>query len=40
MKTWPKDDSVADMKEALPELKKAAAEKAKTDKAKAKEKAK
>jgi len=40
MKTWPKDDSVADMKEALPELKKAAAEKAKADKAKAKEKAK
>jgi len=40
MKTWPKDDSVAEMKESLPELKKAAAEKAKTDKAKAKEKAK
>jgi len=39
MKTWPKDDSVVDMKEALPELKKAAAEKAKADKAKAKEKA-
>ena len=40
MKTWPKDDSVAEMKESLPELKKAAAEKAKADKAKAKEKAK
>ena len=40
MKTWPKDDAVADMKDALPELKKAAAEKAKADKAKAKEKAK
>jgi len=38
MKTWPKDDSVADMKESLPDLKKAAAEKAKAAKEKAKEK--
>ena len=38
VKTWPKDDSVADMKESLPDLKKAAAEKAKAAKEKAKEK--
>lgn len=38
MKTWPKDDAVAGFKEMLPELKKAASEKAKADKSKAKDK--
>jgi len=37
-KTWPKDDAVAGFKASIPDLKKAAAEKAKADKAKAKEK--
>jgi hypothetical protein len=40
MKTWPKDEAVAEFKESLPEIKKAAAEKAKADKSKAKDKAK
>ena len=40
MKTWPKDDAVAELKEMIPELKGKAKEKAKADKAKAKEKAK
>ena len=40
MKTWPKDDAVAELKEMIPELKEKAKEKAKNDKAKAKEKAK
>ena len=38
MKTWPKDDAVAGYKEEMSDLKKAAAEKAKADKAKTKEK--
>ena len=37
VKTWPKDDSVAEMKDAIADLKKAAAEKAKAAKEKAKE---
>ena len=32
IKTWPKDDSAKDYKASLPELKKAAAEKAKAEK--------
>ncbi|MBR1921898.1 MAG: hypothetical protein IJ829_07870 [Kiritimatiellae bacterium] len=40
LKTWPKDDAAADYKAAVPELKKAAAERAKEEKARAKEKAK
>ena len=39
-KTWPKDESVAEFKASIPDLKKAAAEKKAADKAKAKEKAK
>ena len=38
IKTWPKDDSAKEYKEAIADLKKAAAEKAKAAKAKAKEK--
>ena len=38
MKTWPKDDAVAEYKEALSDLKKAASEKAKADKSKPKDK--
>jgi len=40
MKTWPKDDAAAELKEMIPELKEKAKEKAKSDKTKAKEKAK
>ena len=40
IKTWPKDDAVAEFKEMIPELKEKAKEKLKADKAKAKEKAK
>ena len=40
MKTWPKDEAIAGFKEALPEIKKNAAEKAKATKSKGKEKAK
>ena len=38
LKTWPKDDSAKEYKEAIPELKKTAAERAKAAKEKAKEK--
>ena len=38
MKTWPKDDAVADLKAQIPELKEKAKEKAKADKEKAKAK--
>lgn len=40
MKTWPKDDAVAELKEMIPELKGKAKEKAKADKAKEKTKEK
>ena len=38
IKTWPKDDAVADLKVQIPELKEKAKEKAKADKEKAKAK--
>ena len=38
LKTWPKDDSAKEYKEAIPELKKTAAERAKAAKEKATEK--